>query len=78
MVFGRFEAKHKKQEKYCLPRRDVTTSQRRDAWSTEASQQATQSHDVTMISAPASLNARGDLILGVSKNVRIKGRKVEQ
>ena len=58
--------------------RDVTTSQRRDTWSIEASQQVTQRRDVTTISTPASLNARGDLILGVSKNVRTKGRKVEQ
>ena len=56
----------------------VAMSQRRDAWSTEASQQATQRRDVTMISALASLNARGDLILMVSKNVWTKGRKVEQ
>ena len=41
MVFGRFGAKHKKQGKYWLPRRDVTTSQRHDAWSTEESQQVT-------------------------------------
>ena len=42
----------------------VAMSQRRDAWSTNESQQVTQRRDVdvTTISAPASLKARGDLI----------------
>ena len=55
MVFGRFGAKHKNQGKYWLPRRDVTMSRRhnvvtlrhRDAWSIEASQQATQRRDIS-------------------------------
>ena len=49
----------------------VATSQRRDAWSIEESQQTSQRRDVTIISAPASLKARGDLILRESRNVRI-------
>ena len=53
MVLGRFRAKHKKQGKYWLPRRD--------AWSTEESQQVTQRRYITTIFGLASLKARGDL-----------------
>ena len=70
MVFGRFGAKHKKQGKYWLPRRD--------AWSTEESQQVTQRRDVTTISALASLKARENLILRTSNNVRTKAWEAEQ
>ena len=70
VVFGRFGAKHKKQGKYWLPRRD--------AWSTKESQQVTQRRDVTTISAPTSLKARGNLILRALKNVRTKAWKAEQ
>ena len=84
MVFGRFGAKQKKAGEILVAtsrRHNVTTSQRRDAWSTEESQQATQRRKVstsqrfTTISALASLKAMGDLISEGGKNVRIRGRK---
>ena len=67
MVFGQFGAKRKKGNTGC----HIATSQCRDAWSTEESQQVTQRRDVTTISTPASLKARGDLISRVSRNVQI-------
>ena len=86
VVFGQFGAKHKKKEKYWLPRRDVTTSRclvnrsksTSDPTSRRHSVATSQHRDVTTISAPASLNAKGDLILRGSENIRTKGRKVEQ
>ena len=76
MVFGRFGAKQKKQGKYSQKRRDVTTSRRRDAWLTEESQQVTQRRDITTISAPASLKARGDLISRYRRTCGFKGEKM--
>ena len=51
---------------------------RRSRGNTGSHVATSQRHDVTTISTSISLKAMGDLISGVSKSMRIGGRKIEQ
>ena len=79
MVFGRFGAKEVREILAATSRRHnvATPGQQKkvNKWPNVAT---SQRRDVTTISTPASLKARGDLILRGLKNVWTKARKAEQ